>query len=433
MKRAMFRMLGVLLPMLLLAGCCAHDWQAATCTVPKTCAKCGETEGEALGHDWQDATCSAPKTCTLCGKTVGTTLEHEAGEWEIEAEADFRSLGLRTRSCIHCGETMEEEEYYLPVYEDGKFALSANTFARLCGEAWDGAVESSIEEDGTLCVLFIADDEPVARAVFLDEDGAVLSVDDPDADACAPTMAISAVGEDEEAYRLALQAVISSCRNEPVPSEADKLLANIGYALATGDLYSTDGLSYFWGSCDDGAALYISAGEIDALYEQRAIIPYFDFTFEELVAMFNAAPEDVNGGWSIERLEDGSFAMYNINGSLAGGVVGLDYTEEKFEASDGSVALEKFNELLVVLVASPEEDEDGQGLLATVIAGSMVGLTMDESFTPAYFLNECAEGSIGRGAWRGNGALVCETDGYRYSLSQSGNDYYIFLIQKLQG
>ena len=32
---------------------CSHVWKAATCTTPKTCTKCGETEGEALGHSYK--------------------------------------------------------------------------------------------------------------------------------------------------------------------------------------------------------------------------------------------------------------------------------------------------------------------------------------------------------------------------------------------
>ena len=31
----------------------SHTWKAATCTTPKTCTKCGETEGEALGHSYK--------------------------------------------------------------------------------------------------------------------------------------------------------------------------------------------------------------------------------------------------------------------------------------------------------------------------------------------------------------------------------------------
>ncbi len=105
-----------------LTGCCmSHEWQEATCAAPRTCAKCGKTEGETLAHTWQEATCAAPKTCsvcqaaegelgdhvwqeatcagpktcTLCGKTEGVVLDHT---W-VEAT-------LRTpRTCTACGET----------------------------------------------------------------------------------------------------------------------------------------------------------------------------------------------------------------------------------------------------------------------------------------------------------------------------------------
>ena len=50
-----------------------HEWVEATCTAPKTCKTCGETEGEALGHDWKEA----PKTCTRCGATEGEKLPTE--------------------------------------------------------------------------------------------------------------------------------------------------------------------------------------------------------------------------------------------------------------------------------------------------------------------------------------------------------------------
>ena len=43
--------------LIVLTGCGhEHEWTKATCTEPKTCTKCGETEGEALGHRWKEAT-----------------------------------------------------------------------------------------------------------------------------------------------------------------------------------------------------------------------------------------------------------------------------------------------------------------------------------------------------------------------------------------
>ena len=56
---------------------CSHNWKVATCDAPKTCTKCGATEGEALGHNWQDATCTKPKTCTRCKLTDGEALGHD--------------------------------------------------------------------------------------------------------------------------------------------------------------------------------------------------------------------------------------------------------------------------------------------------------------------------------------------------------------------
>lgn len=48
--------------MMILTGCqCKHEWKEATCTEPKICTKCGETEGEPLGHEWKEATCTEPK------------------------------------------------------------------------------------------------------------------------------------------------------------------------------------------------------------------------------------------------------------------------------------------------------------------------------------------------------------------------------------
>ncbi|MBE6958498.1 MAG: hypothetical protein E7447_05040, partial [Ruminococcaceae bacterium] len=54
---------------------CEHNWADATCTAPKTCTLCGETEGTALGHS-HNAVVTAPTcvdggyttyTCTACG------------------------------------------------------------------------------------------------------------------------------------------------------------------------------------------------------------------------------------------------------------------------------------------------------------------------------------------------------------------------------
>ena len=80
----------------MLSGCGhQHVWKEATCTEPKTCTECGETEGSPLGHTWTAATCTAPKTCNVCGETEGIALAHT---W-IEATC------TTPKTCNVCGET----------------------------------------------------------------------------------------------------------------------------------------------------------------------------------------------------------------------------------------------------------------------------------------------------------------------------------------
>lgn len=85
-----------------------HDFSDATCTEAKTCLVCGATEGKALGHDWEDATCTEAKTCTRCGETEGKPLGHAVEEWTIITEASCSEEGLQSGVCTVCGEEVEE-------------------------------------------------------------------------------------------------------------------------------------------------------------------------------------------------------------------------------------------------------------------------------------------------------------------------------------
>ena len=130
-----------------------HTWTVATCTAPKTCSVCGKTDGSALEHTWIEATCSAPKTCSVCGKTDGAALEHTwmegtcttpktcivCGETEGElAEHDLDSTG----KCTVCGEQVG----FALNMSNYKNYLSINLRPRgLGGSINDNAVEYTIE------------------------------------------------------------------------------------------------------------------------------------------------------------------------------------------------------------------------------------------------------------------------------------------------
>lgn len=65
----------------ILSGCGhTHQYTSATCETPKTCVKCGETQGEPLGHRWTIGLDTV--SCSRCNKLLVNTLgvKKKAGE-----------------------------------------------------------------------------------------------------------------------------------------------------------------------------------------------------------------------------------------------------------------------------------------------------------------------------------------------------------------
>lgn len=96
--------------------------EAATCTTPQLCTKCGAVIVNALGHDYQeevtDPTCTemgyTTYTCSRCGDTYkGNYTDaagHKPGDWIIDQEPTTDSEGSKHKECTMCGETLETEE-----------------------------------------------------------------------------------------------------------------------------------------------------------------------------------------------------------------------------------------------------------------------------------------------------------------------------------
>lgn len=170
MKRKIILIALALVCLLVLAGCgCEHEWKDADCTTPKTCALCGETEGEALGHTWKDADCTTPKTCSVCGATEGAALGHTWTEADCEnpktcsvcGETEGEALGHvwadatteAPKTCTVCGATEGER-----IITDSRFSTAAAT--PVLG-AWKGVMTVTGEDmgledfDGTLDMYII--------------------------------------------------------------------------------------------------------------------------------------------------------------------------------------------------------------------------------------------------------------------------------------
>ena len=109
-------------------GCKTHtygEWEetkSATCTETglksRKCTVCGQTEVSAIraiGHDWIPATCTSPKMCKNCFETEGTTIAHTydrevANEKTLKTAATCTTKAVYYKSCV-CGAISDKSTF----------------------------------------------------------------------------------------------------------------------------------------------------------------------------------------------------------------------------------------------------------------------------------------------------------------------------------
>ena len=141
---------------------CEHDWVDATCSTPKTCSVCGETEGEANGHT-EETVAGTPATCTEAGKTDGkkcsvcgeTIVEQTAiaalghtEETVAGTSATCTEAGMTEgKKCTVCGETTVEQTAidalgHAPEADDGDVTTPVKCVNEGCDEILVAAKEA---------------------------------------------------------------------------------------------------------------------------------------------------------------------------------------------------------------------------------------------------------------------------------------------------
>lgn len=109
-KKPIFIVAVIIVAIIMFAsGSCSHEWKEATCTTPKTCAKCEKTKGDAIGHDWVVATCETAKTCKVCQETDGDALGHTVSAWKTIAQSTCSVKGKQEGYCTVCKKTVVKE------------------------------------------------------------------------------------------------------------------------------------------------------------------------------------------------------------------------------------------------------------------------------------------------------------------------------------
>lgn len=82
-----------------------HTWTGGSCTEPQTCSTCSEVNGEASGHDYKEE--SVPPTCTEGGYVIYTCECGDSFTKEIDPLGHSWEAADCTspRKCTECGET----------------------------------------------------------------------------------------------------------------------------------------------------------------------------------------------------------------------------------------------------------------------------------------------------------------------------------------
>lgn len=78
-------------------------------------------------HSWKAATCTTPKTCTDCGQTEGVALGHSVGEWEKEPIDAINATQDTVKRCTRCQSIIDSKSEKVTSFVNGnKFIFTPN-------------------------------------------------------------------------------------------------------------------------------------------------------------------------------------------------------------------------------------------------------------------------------------------------------------------
>lgn len=225
MKKISCGLLCILLILVLSACSCKHEWAEATCTEPKTCTKCGETEGEALGHDW--------------------------GDWEIEKRATAAAEGTKISTCSRCGETKTESYKIESFIENGHLLLTPAEFCeRLTEKLY--CQKAQLKENGSEMAAAVKgvggfdskyeEDEPIAAIFFADAEK-VLGAGEND-NGSVKILYVHFYTEDQSKIAHTMMGIIETCDGSVDTTAAGKIGKAIVSAYEKNDVCHGDGINY---------------------------------------------------------------------------------------------------------------------------------------------------------------------------------------------
>ena len=105
--------------------------------------------GCCLKHEWKDATCTEPKTCTKCGKTEGEPTGHLHTEWKVDSVSILKAKRALVEICEDCGREIDDKTEDIDSFIDGDvFLFTAREFVERLQKCYDE------QDDGGLPLQF---------------------------------------------------------------------------------------------------------------------------------------------------------------------------------------------------------------------------------------------------------------------------------------
>jgi len=206
--------------------------------------------GCSCDHQWAEATCIAPKTCTRCGETEGAALSHTSGEERITT-VDTENLTITYElSCARCGAVMETRESatsippvdgLLPISPDEWFACLTTNIYNL-GATQILVPQDGESEDNALIHGIVSINGMKAAITFNDAEGTTITTDQRDERKLVHTIQVDAHFTNDTAsefFKLLMLLVMN--HNDTLDVES---AGNLAGQIMSGVTVSDNGFTY---------------------------------------------------------------------------------------------------------------------------------------------------------------------------------------------
>lgn len=221
-----------------------------------------ETPPAECDHSWKEADCTAPKTCTKCGQTEGAPLDHTPGDWE-QADPDYSMPFIFLhKKCTVCNKVLKTESYAINSFvNDGTFLFSPKEFSKRLtgisdvlkysydiklgnpnGEVYGSRITKNGKAIAVVCYL----------TEWPDKGDSTMGVEQEN-DRNVSAMVASFQTKDESDVLKLLDAILISC--DPTlgtQTETRNLISSIKKASAETGPYKYNNISYFIYKKDNG-------------------------------------------------------------------------------------------------------------------------------------------------------------------------------------